>query len=169
MSTWTTKAGLYTRYGQEFIDKLARRRDFDPDAGEHGAYVENENCERVNQVICTAIEDAKTWILWKLSCCFDIKEFNRLLEEGDEFSFIQTFHSKLSITFLKSGGDCQECDECKEEISMVCSCKQICSDNGICLPSTKRSRFSVEPTPASCWPENRCCSTCGPTGCSCGY
>jgi len=167
MSTWVDRQGLYNRYGQEYIEKLARRRDFDPSAnGGSGGYVENTSSTRVNEIINIAIEDAKTWMLWKISCCFNIQDFNLLLADNKEFSFLQRFHIKLTIILLKHGGDCAQCDECKAEISEVCSCSEICTDDGICIPSRKRSKFSVEKTEPSCLPTKVCCGSCS-NRCSC--
>lgn len=168
MSTWIDKQGLYLRYGQEFIDKLAIRRDFDCEANDgDGGYIANETRKRLDCIINVAIEDAKEWILWKISSCYSIVEFNKFLDEEKDFSFIKRFHIKLTITMLKFGGDCKECDDCKEELSEICSTKEICTDDGICIPSKKKSVFAVESTAPSCLPTSVCCG-CDSHRCACG-
>jgi hypothetical protein len=167
MSTWVDRQGLYARFGEEFIQKLARRRDFDCDANDgDGGYTENETKKRVECVIDLAISDAKEWMLWKISCNFPINEFNALLNQDKDFSFLKSHHIKLTIAMLKTGGDCTECEACQKEIGDIL-CDQICTDDGICIPSRKRSKFLVEKTSPSCLPTNLCCG-CGSEGCCCG-
>ncbi len=168
MPTWVDREGLEKRYGGEFVAQLARRRDWDPTAdGGEGAYVENETPERVEEIIELAISDAKEWILWKLSCCYPIKDIQNLLDEGKHFSSILRYHIKLTITMLKFGGDCSDCDSCKAEISELCNCSELCTDDGICIKSKNRSVFAVEDTGPSCMPKSPCCS-CNNLECCCG-
>lgn len=160
--TWATKEDLVLRYGEEFVDKLARRRDWDEDAE---MYVEDNSDERVNEVIEAALEDAKNWLTWKISCCFPIKAFNDLIISGQSFSFVKRFHIKMTIIMLKDGGDCAECKECQDEFSKFCECSKLCTDEGECIVSKSKSRFAVEKTSPSCWPKNICC---GQETCCCG-
>lgn len=151
---WATKEDLVKRYGGEFVDKLARRRDYDP---ETETYVEDNSEERINEVIDLALEDAKYWLTWKISCCFSIKAFNDLIDSGQSFSFLKKFHIKMTIIMLKDGGDCVECKECQDEFSKFCECSKFCTDEGECLVSKSKSKFAVEKTKESCWPTNLCC------------
>ncbi len=160
MATWATKADLILRYGQDVIEKMALRRDFNEEADD---YVANETPERIDQVIETALQDAKDWILWKISCCFSLSEFLNL---GD-VNYIKRFHIKLTIAMLKDGGECKDCDDCKEEFSEFCSCGQICDVNGKCITKSKMSLIAVEKIEKSCLPENYCCA-CRNYRCNCG-
>lgn len=162
--SWATKEDLCKRFGQEFVDKLARRRDYDR-ASE--TYVEDDSCTRMNEVIDLALQDAKDWMMWKISCCFPIKTFNELILAGETFSFIKRAHIKMTIAILKEGGDCPACEECKDDFSSFCACKKLCSDNGECIIAISKSKFAIEETSPSCWPENLCCG-CADTGCCCG-
>lgn len=157
MSTWATKADLVLRYGQEYIEKAALRRDFNEDADD---YVADESCDRINEVICAALEDAKEWLLWKISCSFNLADFNNL----DDINYIKIFHMRLTIAMLKEGGDCEKC---QKEFSEFCACGQICDINGKCITKTKISLIAVEQMPKSCLPQNVCCG-CLPNRCDCG-
>lgn len=160
--TWATKEDLEIRYGQEFVDKLARRRDYDEDTE---TYVEDNTPERINEVIETALDDAKHWILWKIGCCYSSKAFNDLINLGQTFSYVKRIHIKMAIAILKDGGDCAGCKECQDEFSSFCACGKLCSDEGECLIPTSKSKFAVEKTDPSCWPTNLCC---GKKDCCCG-
>lgn len=159
MATWATKEDLVLRYGQEYVEKLAIRRDWNEDAE---AYVADESPERIDQVINAALQDAKDWLLWKISCCFNIVDFNALAE----VSFVKRFHIKLTIIMLKDGGDCQECKECQDEFSDFCSCGSICDINGNCISKPTIGLIAVEKMPRSCLPQNYCCG-CNSHRCCC--
>lgn len=161
--TWAVKTDLVKRYGGEFVDKLARRRDYDPDTE---TYVEDNSDERINEVVDLALEDAKNWLSWKISCCFNIKAFNDLVNSGKSFSFIKKMHIKMTIAILKEGGDCVACIECQDEFSKFCDCGQLCTDDGECIIAKSKSKFAVEKTPPSCWPSSLCC--CNESVCCCG-
>lgn len=156
---WATEEDLILRYGEEFIDKLSLRNDFNETAE---AYVANEDPARMQSVVQAALDDAKNWLLWKISCCFNLSDFNSL---GD-VSFIKKFHIKMTIIMLKDGGDCQECKECQDEFADFCNCGRICDNLGVCISSTSKSKFAVQDMGKSCLPTNFCCS-CGDK-CCCG-
>lgn len=160
--SWATKEDLEKRYGDEFVNKLARRRDWDEASG---TYVEDNTDQRVDEVIELALEDAQDWLSFKISCCFSLKAFNDLIDAGKNFAFLKRMHIKMTIAILKDGGDCAACEECKDEFQKFCDCGKLCTDDGECLVSSSKSRFAVEKTDPSCWPTNVCC---GKKDCCCG-
>jgi hypothetical protein len=149
---WATKNDLIVRYGQEFVDKLLIRNYYDK---ELGSYVVNNSCEAKDLVLCAGLEDAKAWLLYKLSCFYNVSELINFENNGINFGMIKSYHIKLTILFLKHGGDCEDCDECKSQFESYCKSGQICSDDGAnCL--SRISTVSVTEY-ESCLPSKICC------------
>lgn len=128
-TSWATTDDLYDRFGDEYVDKLATRRNWN-EASE--MYVADENDEAKEKVLCLALCDAKSLLLQKLQCKFaDVSPL-----ETANFPGIKQLHIKLTIQTLKAGGDCSGC-ECNEEIDKYIACGTICTDDGICLVSSQ--------------------------------
>lgn len=164
MATWATKDDLVLRYGEETINKLSTRRNWDSDSS---SYISDVNPESRNAVVEAALEDAKQELLMKIGCCYDIKAFLRL-EAVSSFSFIRSYHIKLTILMLKNGaGDCAACKECTDEFEKFCDCNKLCADNGECLvPEAYGSAFAVQEMPKSCLPKCICSSCEGSCCCA---
>ena len=126
--TWATKEDLISRAGDEFVFKLALRRNFDC---ETESFVASENKKSVDKVIQLALDDAKSLILHKLSCKFA----NHLTVNDLNFPTIKIWHMKMTVDVLKANGDCTACDCAK--LDEFISCDTICSDNGVCLIGNK--------------------------------
>jgi len=149
---WAIKEDLYARYGQEFVTKLAIRRNWDATLQDWVADVSELN---VGAVVNLALEDAKNLILQKLNCLYS----NVTLLDTINCPVLKIWHIKLAIEVLKAGGDCTACD-CKTFDEFL-SCNKICDENGNCLISNK-SFITVSD---SCFP----CEACGCDGCCCGH
>ena len=147
--TWAAKEDLYARFGQEFINKLAIRRNYDE---ETESYVASEDDESIENVLNTALEDAKTLILGKLSCKFA----NFQIVNTMDFPSIKQWHIKMTIEVLKQGGDCTACD-CTKLDEFLCT--NICTEDGFCLTSIKsfisvsKPHFPCEACKGDC----KCC------------
>lgn len=144
MATWATIEDLYKRYGDEFMDKLSTRMD-DNTSGDD--YVANEDPLRRDEVIQLALDDARAILLQKINCCF--KTDGKLVNPNLSFSGIFPWHIKLTIILLKQGGDCKDCDDCKEAFDDFCKCSSICSDEGDCLEK-RGSAISVSEEKFKC-------------------
>lgn len=125
-TTWANVHDLYDRYGQEFVDKLAIRNNWNE---EFKAYVASEDEVSKMRVLTLAICDAKELIKRKIQC----KYKNISLLDEKLFYGIKQWHIKLTIDTLKLGGDCMSCD-CTE-LDKFLDCNSICSTDGVCLPS----------------------------------
>lgn len=148
--TWATIHDLYDRYGQEFVDKLAIRRKWDPSIE---AYVADESRESICKVLSIALSDAKALIQKKLACRFS--GINLLDEKF--FPAIKIWHVRLTVETLKTGGDCLAC-ACNVEMEKDFDCGSICSEDGVCLTS-KKTFISVS-TPkfeCECMGVCKCC------------
>lgn len=150
--TWATIQDLYTRFGDEFVDKLADRRKWDESIQ---AYVADQSRENRDLVIQTALDDAKALLKQKLSCAYQ----NISILDEQTFSCITQWHIQLTISVLKAGGDCVGC-KC-EGLDDFLKCGSICSDDGTCLVS-KSTFFSVSIAHFPC----ESCG-CGESRCSC--
>ena len=150
--TWATIQDLYTRFGDEFVDKLAVRRTWNASLQD---YVGNESREHLDLIIQTALDDAKSLLKQKLSCAYQ----NISILDEQTFSCIKQWHIKLTIDVLKVGGDCTSC-KC-EGLDDFLKCGSICSDDGNCLVS-KSTFFSVSEAHFPC----ESCG-CGESRCSC--
>lgn len=127
MATWATSEDLYSRYGDEFVDKVAIRRIWDEDLG---TYVADESTDGKEAVISLALEDAKNFILYKLSCHYS--DLTDLSDVTLYFPVIKQWHILLTIQMLQRGGDCTGC-ACVPAMEEYFKCGNICSENGVCL------------------------------------
>lgn len=149
LNTWATIEDLYDRYGVEFVDKLSVRTVKDASTGK---YYIDETDEAKEKVLGLALEDAKAFILNKLSCLYSNVD---LLQEYC-FSGLKQWHIRLTIETLRLGGDCAGCG-CIGDLDKYLSCGNICSDDGQCL-SSNSTFFAVAPAHFPC----ECCSdNCG--------
>lgn len=127
---WATKQDLYSRYGDELMDKLAVRRDWDEYTE---SYVANESTTTKEEMLDIALEDAKQLIINKLSCYFsDFVNVNTY-----DYPVLKQWHIKTAIELLKVGGDCSACN-C-EKLDEFLKCNTICTADGVCLK--KKSTF----------------------------
>ena len=149
-TSWANIDDLYSRYGEEFMDKISTRTIYDSEVSN---YVADESTEGRFKVICLALCDAKEFIRTKVSCKFG----NTQLLDTASFAAIKQWHIKLTIETLKLGGDCSGC-ACVVDLDAYLGCARICTDSGVCLPSLKtffsmsEARFSCE-----CHGGCRCC------------
>lgn len=149
--TWATKEDLYARFGDEVIDKLAIRSDWDK---YDQSYVANESCKAKDQILDLALEDAKNLIIHKLSCIYS----NYSLVQSEDFvcPVLKQWHIKTTFEVLKAGGDCSSCN-C-EKLDEFLKCNTLCSDGGVCL--SRNSTFisaSVAKFPCECGWNCKCC------------
>ena len=128
-STWADVGDLRERFGDEYIDKLATRRNFDSARGE---YLSDETSTNRLRVITLALCDARELILRKLSCLYK----NLYVLDKHFFHGIKQWHIKLAIETLKAGGDCSSCG-CIADLDKYLECGRICADDGTCLESLK--------------------------------
>lgn len=150
LTTWATVDDLYDRYGEEFVDKLSIRRNYDSSIG---SYVADESPEGKFRVQMLALEDAKNLIITKLSCKFS----GVALLNDFYFAAIKQWHIKLTIETLKIGGDCWAC-ECNTHLDSFIDCGSICSEDGQCLVSKKTFiSASVAHFPCECLGSCGCC------------
>jgi len=124
-STWATVDDLYSRFGDEYVDKLAIRRIFDVDLD---SYVADESSEGKLRVITLALCDSKELIKRKISCLYS----NYLILDDYIFPGIKQWHIKMTIETLKIGGDCMAC-ECNTSLDEYLKCGSICTEDGVCL------------------------------------
>lgn len=149
MSSWATKEDLYARYGQEFMAKIALRRNWDE---ELNTWIASEGVHDIGSVINLALEDAKTLILQRISCFFS--NYQKVI--NGNFPAVKVWHIRTTIDVLKANGDCASCD-CKD-LDNFLKCNSLCDENGICL--NKKSTFisaSVAKFDCECNGSCRCC------------
>lgn len=128
-SSWATIQDLYDRFGEEYVDKLAVRRNWD---AELKMYVADETEAGKFKVLCLALQDAKNLLIRKLQCQYtDIAALSTSV-----FPAIKQLHIQLTIETLKNGGDCSSC-ACNTDIDKYIDCGTICNDAGECLVSNK--------------------------------
>ena len=149
MATWATKQDLYDRFGNEYITKLAMRRNW---SEADQMFLASENTVDINKVVDFALEDAKALIQTKLSCQF----LDASLVETIDFPAVKIWHMKMTIKVLEAGGDCAGCD-CTDLDKFICG--RVCAPDGTCL-SSNVSAISVS-TPVFE------CELCGCGGCEC--
>ena len=126
-TSWASIGDLYDRYGEEFVDRLSVRRNYDTEVG---SYVADETKEGFTKVQILALCDAKALILEKLSCKYTgLKQLDTV-----SFPSVKQWHIKLAVETLKIGGDCRAC-ACVEDIVKFSECGSLCYEDGICLPS----------------------------------
>lgn len=149
--SWATIKDLYARFGEEYVNKLGIRRNFDL---ETDSYVASEDCKSVKSVLETALADAKQLILYKLACKF--KDYEKV--NTTNFSIIKQWHIKTTIEILKVGGDCTSCD-C-EGLDGFINCGTVCTDDGVCLKKKVSGiSVSVPKYPCEgCKGECKCCA-----------
>lgn len=151
MSAWAVGADLYSRFGDEFVDKLAIRRKWNNVLND---YVADESQVGKDAVIALALDDAKAMILQKLSCYYsDLTSLDTL-----NYPAIKQWHILLTIETLKRGGQCYGC-ECIAPMEEYFKCGSVCSDNGVCLVSKKTFISATE--------AEFCCEVCDEGCCSC--
>ena len=127
-SSWATLNDLYDRFGEEYIDKLSIRNNYDESLED---YVADESRTNMIRVQLLALDDARDLILNKVNAVFkNAHLFNTMI-----FPFIKQWHIKLTIGFLKRGG---ECSSCIEEFDENLKTSVLCSGN-VCLE--KRTTF----------------------------
>ena len=148
-TSWATVDDLYARCGEEYIDKLSTRSNYDH---ELGTYVADETKEGRFRVTALALCDARDLLKRKIACKFGKVE----LLDSKVFSAIKQWHIKLTIETLKAGGDCSGC-ACVTEIDQYLDCGVVCSDDGACLPSNK-TFFSISKSKFPC--EGGGCGCC---------
>lgn len=161
---WAKKEDLILRLGEKEIDKITTREVYDE---ETDTYVGDVSKKSRDKVLDTFLEDAKAWMLWHLAQCYELtqKEISDLFDSGEEFRVILIHHIKLTTAMLKYGGDCDECDKCKEDFSNLCNMTDICSESGVCIKRT--SRYAVSDI-KSCLPKDLCCG-CHEEVCCCEH
>jgi len=152
---WATIDDLFTRYGEEYVNKLAVRRNYDK---ETKGYIADESCENIKLVLCTALEDARDQLEFVISKCYNIKQLNEFISKDEEIKVIKRFHLRMAIAILKEGGDCEACDACEDKFYKICSESKLCTESGLCL--TKNPRIYVteycDPHKNLSW-----CNSCG--------
>lgn len=126
-NSWATIDDLYDRYGEEFVDKLSIRRNWNAELED---YVADESKSNMTRVQILALEDAKELLKSRMSLHF------QKIEWLDTYLFyaVKQFHIRLTIETLKNGGDCS-CCQCLEDLSTLLG-GDICNDT-ICLPKKK--------------------------------
>lgn len=147
MDSWAILDDFYSRFGEEFINKLGIRRNWDATLGQ---YVASEDETDVQAVLELAIADAKELLKQRLRCKF--KDLTSL--ENYLFSPIKQWHMKLTIEILKVGGDCLSCDCTK--VDEWIKCNNVCSDDGSVCLSSNATFFEVSPAKFKCECEVSC-------------
>lgn len=147
--TWAIKQDLYDRFGQEYMTKLAIRRNWD---AINKMWVASEQDVDIAKIINLALDDAKALIQTKLNCQFT----DASIVETTDFPAIKIWHMKMTIRVLEAGGDCAGCD-CTDLDKFICG--QVCSPDGVCL-SSAASVISVSVPVFEC-------EACGCGGCTC--
>lgn len=145
-NSWATICDLYDRYGEEFVDKLSIRRNWDDSVSD---YVADESKESMTRVQLLALDDARSILKEKISIFF--LKLNLL--DKYEFNSIKQWHIKLTIEALKKGGDCRGCD-CLSDFDEFLK-GPICNDN-FCL-ERKGTFFSISKANFKC---DRCKGSC---------
>lgn len=151
--TWATESDLRLRYGDEFVDKLGTRRRLDSGLND---YIADQSPSHISAVINAALQDAKDFLLFKLSCAYKVSA--SLIDGTQNFPLITQWHIRVTIDTLKAGGDCWSC-ACLEDLEKFLTCGTgICSDEGECLESLK-TFVSVSPAkfPCECGGRCSCC------------
>lgn len=148
--TWATAEDLYSRFGDEFVDKLAIRRKWDSDLQQ---YVADESDAGKEAVIELALSDAQSMLRQKLSCLYG----NVYIIDETTFEPIKQWHIKLAIETLKIGGDCYAC-ACNVDIDNYFKCGTICDAEGNCLSSRSTFISATEAVfPCECYGSCSCC------------
>lgn len=144
-SSWANINDLYDRYGEEFVDKLSIRRNWDSTISE---YIADESKESKTRVQTLALCDSRDIIISKLRNRYS----NIHLLDNDSFHGIKHWHIKLTIELLKQGGDCKDC---KNELDKFLDENKICSEKE-CL---KKITTFISATKAvfKCEPRGGCC------------
>lgn len=149
-SSWATVNDLYDRFGDEYMDKISTRNNYNSTLGR---YVADESVDNRFKVISLALCDAKELIIRKLQCAFsDVTPLNDLV-----FPAIKQWHIKITIETLKIGGDCSAC-ACNEDLDKFIACGVVCTSDGVCLSAN--STF-ISATCAKFPCENGCGGGCG--------
>lgn len=144
-SSWANISDLYDRYGEEFIDKLSIRRNFNETIQE---YIADESSENKTRVQTLALCDARDMILSILS-----RHFSNLTRLDNQiFHGIKSWHIKFTIDLLKKGGDCKGC---KKDFEKFLESNKICSGTE-CL---KKNSTFISATEAhfKCEVRSKCC------------
>lgn len=158
---WAVKQDLVLRYGEEYIDKISTRNKYDDTNNFY--YADQTEASR-GAVVDAALADAKAKLLFHISCCYDIRSIQYLIDsQNKSFSVIKTHHIKMTIAMLKSQGDCKDCDACEKEFKELCSCGLLMADDGTKPKSL--SKISVTEY-ESCIPKSNCCH-CNKKDCCC--
>lgn len=130
-TSWATVEDLYARYGDEFMDKLGTRRIWDEGLE---TYVADETDASRRAVIQLALDDAQSYLLYKIACKF----IGSSILSTELFNIIKSWHVKLAVETLKIGGDCTACTECNTGFDAFLACGSICNmDGSVCLTSSK--------------------------------
>lgn len=148
---WATKEDLYTSFGQEFVDKLCIRRNWDAELED---YVASEDQESKDKVLNNALNMAKTVLIQRFRCSF------RFTTELDTYNFpaLLIWHQKTTIELLKIGGDCTLC-KC-EGLDEWMKCNTLCTEDGsFCLPK-KGSILSASKAKWPCECQDDGCCRC---------
>lgn len=150
-TSWATIEELYTRFGDEFVDKISTRRVWDCSLD---SYVADESKTARRAVVQLALDDAKAFLKYKMACKFS----NVDLLETDQFSIVKSWHIKLTIETLKIGGDCTACTECNAAFDSFLDCGKICNSIGVCLSSSKTFLVATEAVfDCECGSNCKCC------------
>ena len=152
MASWATVSDLKARFGDEYMDKISTRRKWNSTVED---YVADESASGRNAIIQLALDDAKAYLTYKMSCLFG----NLDLLATNDFKIVLAWHIKLTIETLKIGGDCTACTECNAAFDEFLKCGKICDANGVCLSSTK-TFFSITEAVFCCELQGRGCGCC---------
>lgn len=154
LKSWATPADLYERYGQEFVDNLCIRRNYDESLGQ---YVGDVDPQSMLRVLNLALSDAKDMLISKMSVVF------KFSSELDLYYFpaVKQWHIKLTIETLKVGGDCYACS-CISDLETFLKSNKICTTEGLCL-GKKTSFISVSKATFPCECKSTCCCSSGPS------
>lgn len=150
-SSWANYNDLVDRYGQEFVDKISTRNKWD--AGSDSYVADESNVSRA-RVVGIALCDAKAYIKRKLTCA----GYEGLdLLDTQNFPGLKLFHVLMTIEVLRLNGDCSGC-ACNADLDKFIGCGNICTDEGVCLTSSKTFiSVSEAKFPCEC---DRGCSCC---------
>ena len=158
--TWAKRSLLEDRVGSERVLKLATRRVWNESLS---TYVDDSSDEVTNKSIDQALESAKSWILFTVSCCYDSDRLLKNINDGAIYPMLLEYHLRLTSDFLKWGGDCSECDSLKKEFTDLCKCGSLMDSEGNSLK--RKTKFAVTDNKL-CIPESYC-NLCCEEGCKC--
>ena len=150
-STWANIDDFYSRFGEELVNKLGIRRNWDSTLQQ---YVASEDESEVEAVINIAIADAKALVQQRLRCKFG----NLVSLDTNLFTPIKQWHMKMTIEVLKVGGDCMNCD-CTKIDDWISKCDNVCADDDtVCLSSNSCFISATEyHSPCECHGACGCC------------